>query len=130
MKTLTQDWLLSAKTDIDVIKRILDREDLANVAAFHSQQCVEKVFKAVIEEFEIQTLKTHNLLTLYKNVQRIYPEKLDEDILDLLNKLYTDSRYPSGLGFLPQGKPTLKDAQGFYEFAKDIFNKTKEFLEK
>jgi len=34
-------------------------------------------------------------------VQRFYPVKLDEDILDLLNKVYTDSRYPSGLGFLP-----------------------------
>lgn len=130
MKTLTQDWLLSAKTDIDTIGEILHREDLANIISFHSQQCVEKVFKAIIEEFEIQMLKTHNLLTLYKNVQRIYPEKLDEDILDLLNKVYTDSRYPSGLGFLPQGKPTLKDAKCFYEFAKDILSETKKFLEK
>lgn len=51
-------------------------------------------------------------------------------MLDKLNKLYIDSRYPSDLGLLPYGKPTLADAKMFYQFAKEIFDKVKAFLEK
>ncbi len=42
------------------------------------------------------------------------------DIVDLLDKLYIDARYPGGLGLLPSGKPSLDDAERFYEFAQEI----------
>ena len=43
----------------------------------------------------------------------------------ILDDLYIDSRYPGDLGLLPNGKPTLTDAEEFYEFAKDVYNKVK-----
>ena len=41
---------------------------------------------------------------------------------------YIDSRYPGELGLLPDGKPSLEEAKGFYEFAKNIHEtKTQSF---
>ena len=45
----------------------------------------------------------------------------NEDLLDSLNSLYIDSRYPGDMGLLPHGQPTLEDAREFYEFALDVF---------
>jgi len=35
----------------------------------------------------------------------------DEGMLDEINEIYIDSRYPADLGLLPYGKPTLEDAK-------------------
>ena len=43
-------------------------------------------------------------------------------MLDEINEIYIDSRYPADLGLLPYGKPTLEDAKEFYEFAQSIFD--------
>ena len=75
MKAITQDWINFAETDLRTCKKLIDDVFLTNIVAFHAQQTVEKCFKAIIEEFEIQTLKTHNLLTLYKNVQGMFSVK-------------------------------------------------------
>ena len=39
----------------------------------------------------------------------------------MLDSLYIDARYPGDFGLLPDGKPTLDDAQAFYNFAEKIF---------
>jgi len=44
------------------------------------------------------------------------------------DKLYIDARYPGNLGLLPKGKPTLADAQQFYEFAQKIYQNVKKSL--
>ena len=49
MEKLAGEWLKAAKDDIDVIEKIIDDEHLSHVVAFHSQQCVEKTFKAIFE---------------------------------------------------------------------------------
>ena len=41
-----------------------------------------------------------------------------------------NSRYPLEVGLLPDGKPTIKQAKQFYEFAKNIFEKINSFLQK
>ena len=42
MKKASVQWLESAEMDLGSIEQIIRREDLTPVAAFHSQQCVEK----------------------------------------------------------------------------------------
>ena len=49
-------------------------------------------------------------------------------MLEALNSLYTESRYPGDLGLLPEGKPTIKDAEAFYDFAKNIYTQANELL--
>ena len=45
----------------------------------------------------------------------------NNDLINLLDSLYIESRYPGDMGLLPYGKPTLKDAKEFYDFAENIF---------
>ncbi len=47
MKQATSNWLNFAKADILNCEKIIDEEFLTNIVAFHSQQAVEKSFKAL-----------------------------------------------------------------------------------
>jgi HEPN domain-containing protein len=49
MKKITNDWLISAESDLLLIYEIIDLEALTHLSAFHAQQVVEKSFKAVME---------------------------------------------------------------------------------
>ena len=130
MKLLTGEWLKSADSDIKTINEIIENPELTHIVAFHAHQCVEKCFKAVLEEYRSKVDKIHDLLKLYKEIKKILDIELNEDKLELLNKLYIDARYPSDLGLLPGGKLTLEDAREFYKFAEEVFHKIKEILEK
>ncbi len=129
MRFLAQEWLKAANDDIIVLDEIVDNPVVTNLTAFHCQQCIEKCFKAVLEEHALRVSKIHSLVTLHEEVKKVYDCGFDEDVLDKLDKLYIDTRYPSELGLLPQGKPTIDDAKDFYQFAVDIYVKIKYFLE-
>lgn len=129
MRFMAREWLKAANDDIVVLNEILDNLMVTNLTAFHCQQCIEKCFKAVLEEHELRVSKIHSLITLYEDVKKVYGVSVDEDLLDKLDKLYIDARYPSELGLLPYGKPTIEDAKEFCRFATDIHAKIKGFLE-
>jgi HEPN domain-containing protein len=113
---------------LKIISRIIDLEDLSHMIAFHSQQSIEKSFKALIEYKNLKVPKQHDLLKLKELIIQDININ-DDDLLDTLNELYIDSRYPGDMGLLPYGKPTLEDAKEFYNFAKMIFDKVCEILE-
>jgi HEPN domain-containing protein len=69
MKSITNDWLQSAESDLLLIKSIINQDSLTHLSAFHAQQAIEKAFKAIIEEHELGFLKTHSLETLYNKVK-------------------------------------------------------------
>ena len=120
MKPSTNQWLKAASDDLKTIDALANLHELTNIAAFHAQQAIEKSLKAAIEEFERGFVKTHNLQTLIS----IADVALDynELIIEELDQLYIDARYPGDLGLLPQGKPTIPDAQEYLAQAKTIFN--------
>ena len=92
---------------------------LTNLAAFHCQQCLEKYFKAVIEEFENLTLKSHDLIRL----QIAADIQLTDDelnLMEIINEVYIDARYPGDLGLLPHGKPSVDEIANFIQFCEDI----------
>lgn len=128
MKSVTADWIKSASSDLQTIDAIIDNPDLTAVIAFHSQQCVEKCLKALLEEYGIEAIKTHNLLTLKAAVEQKHPINLDEDLLSLLNQLYIGSRYPGEFGLSPTGLPTVEEAREFAQFAKEAMEKIFEAL--
>jgi len=53
----------------------------------------------------------------------------DDDILDSLNTLYIDSRYPGDLGLLPYGQPTIDDVKEFYALALRVFDDVNSLLD-
>ena len=111
MKQASGQWLESAEMDLGSIGQIIQREDLTPIAAFHAQQCVEKCFKAVLEEHSKKVPKEHSTLKLYG-----------------LDDLYIEARYPGELGLLPNGKPSLVDAQQLYDFARNVYEQVKRTL--
>lgn len=115
------EWLKAAYCDIAVMDSIVDHEFLTHMTAFHAQQCIEKSLKAILEHHGMNVPKKHDILVL-KEITQNYISIDDDEILDDINDLYIESRYPGDLGLLPCGKPTLKDAKEFYEFAQDIFH--------
>ncbi|MBT5934556.1 MAG: HEPN domain-containing protein [Sulfurimonas sp.] len=128
MKVISKEWLKASRDDMLIIEQIINIEHLTHMVAFHAQQAIEKSLKALIEEYEIDIPKIHKLIRLKK----ILSDKLtieNDELLANLDELYIDSRYPGDMGLLPNGKPTLADAQEFYDFAKEIFSKVCNILE-
>jgi HEPN domain-containing protein len=115
-------WLKFATADLLASDRLRDNEQLVNISCFHSQQCVEKCLKAILEFQGIIPPKTHDLIRLYGMCD--IPFDVEEDMLAHLNEIYIDSRYPATIGLLPKGYPSVEEAGTFYYFARDFHRRT------
>jgi len=121
-----REWLKAAYSDLRNIQYILSDPFLTHVVAFHSQQAIEKSFKAIMEDASIAIPKVHKLETL---VNKINVElEFNSEILAILDLLYIESRYPGDMGLLPHGKPALQDAEEFYSIAQSIFDQACQLL--
>lgn len=120
MKRVAEEWLNAAKDDLLVIDRIRSDPLLTNMIAFHAQQCIEKSLKAILEEYEIGAVRVHNLERLIELSRGHLDLDLDIIVIEKLDKLYIDSRYPGDFGLLPDGKPTIKDSEEFNRLAKYV----------
>ena len=121
MKQITKEWLEAAILDIESSRYLLQDERLTGHVAFHSQQAIEKSLKALIEESGDRIPKIHSLTKLFNNSSLYFDFQFDEDLLIALDSLYIESRYPGEFGLLAEGKPTLKQAQMFHDFAHEIY---------
>ena len=129
MKKHVEAWIRFAEKDILTISEIINNPNLTNIVTFHCQQAIEKYFKAFILENERPILKIHNLLTLYGTIKEIKKFDIDEDLLSTINDIYLESRYPGEIGLLDDGSmPTIKQAEQFYTFTKEIEIKIKNEL--
>lgn len=90
MKAVTNEWLDHAWRDLEAATRLVTTEYLTGIAVFHAQQAVEKSLKAIIEEFEIWHIKTHDLQRLHAMTESWLD--LDQTSLDILNTVYIDAR--------------------------------------
>lgn len=129
MKQITKDWLETASLDLESIPFIIQNDRLTGLVAFHAQQAIEKSLKATIEEHGGRVPKIHSLSKLFELCASFVSIPIDDDIIIALDSLYIESRYPGELGLLPEGKPTITQAQLFYDFAKEIYLTIKNQLE-
>lgn len=117
---LAVEWLKASYSDLAVVEEIIDNSFLTHMVAFHCHQSVEKSLKALLEFYNSDVPKKHDLLLLQNLTNKyITPEHIDT--LEDLNELYIDSRYPGDMGLLPYGKPKMEDAKEFYSVAHGIF---------
>ena len=114
-----KEWLKSAYSDLRSIHYIINDAFLTHMVAFHAQQAIEKALKAVLENEENRIPKVHKLQNLINRVS--IDIEFDESIIEILDELYIESRYPGDFGLLPQGKPSLENANSFYSSAQSIF---------
>jgi len=125
VSSIVEGWLESARADLKNIEYIIHDADLAHIVAFHSQQCVEKSFKALLEHKQEEVPKQHSTLKLYGLVSEYIDVFINEELLSAFDDLYIDSRYPGNFGLMPYGKPTIKDAEEFNELALYIYEYVK-----
>jgi HEPN domain-containing protein len=132
MKKQAREWIKFAKADLQSSKVLIEDENLSTTAAFHVQQCVEKSLKALIELYNKKVPRIHDLIKIKKKIDEeingIYIE-VDEEILDQINQVYIDTRYPADFGLLPEGKPSKEKINKFIEEAEKVFNKIEEIIE-
>ncbi len=119
MKEITKDWLTAANDDLVAAKTLVTNDQLTHIAAFHCQQCIEKCFKAHLEELNLQSVKSHDLLRLRK-IANLDVSETEKTLLSIINEVYIDTRYPGDLGLLPHGKPTIKEVESFISLCETI----------
>ena len=128
MKDSVSAWLRAAEEDLSVIGSLLHSKLATVAASFHAQQCVEKSLKAVLEEYSKRVPKIHDLDILFSEVKKYFDIEFDKFIINKLNMLYIESRYPGAFGFLPNGKPSSEDVEEFYAFATSIYDTVRDHL--
>lgn len=128
MKLTTKEWLISAEDDLISAKKLVDETRLTNIVAFHCQQCIEKGFKALIEETQGLSVKSHDLVRLKDRADMFLAD--DEMImLATINEVYIDARYPGDMGLMPQGKPTIAEANKFIIFSQAILERIQNLIQ-
>ena len=84
---------------------------------------------AIIEDNNSRAPRTHDLRRLLGIIETYGIEiEIEEDILDEINAVYTEARYPSDLGLIPDGIPGMKTVTQFYALAKSIYHQTCQLL--
>ena len=75
MKRLTREWVEKAEGDFNTAQREVRARKSPNhdSACFHAQQCVEKYFKARLQEAGIAFPYPHDLVELLKLAVKIEP---------------------------------------------------------
>ncbi len=116
MKPLTQEWVDKAEGDFATAGRELRARKDPNYdsVCFHAQQCVEKYFKAYLQDSGIAFAKTHDLVAL---LDLLLPIESSWDVFRLrlrgLTTAAVEIRYP--------GKSANKlDAKEMYKLCREI----------
>lgn len=120
MKKQVDQWLSLAEKDLKSAILLSEDETLTSIAAFHCQQAVEKGFKAILENNNERIPKIHNLEILYERSKPIISIALDLEMLQKINEVYIDSRYPGDIGLTPIGIPSLETISSFIRFTEKL----------
>ncbi len=97
MKPLAREWVEKAEGDFATASREMRARLSPNydAACFHAQQCVEKYFKALLQEAAIPFGKTHHLVSLLELLVRNEPSlEMHRPQLQSLNAYSVSVRYP------------------------------------
>jgi HEPN domain-containing protein len=121
---MAKEWIRASVIDLNLIKEIINNKNLTCMTAFHSQQSIEKNLKAILEYHNEDVPKIHQIKKLFNLTKKYMSIDIDIVIIAKIDTLYIESRYPSDMGLLPYGQPTLNDAKEFYDFALEIFEET------
>lgn len=96
MKKITEEWITKAEKDYLVAKREFEADPpVLEAVCFHSQQCIEKYMKAILQENDVEFEKVHDLDVLLEQCKCFIPELEDfKKRLTDLSIYAVDIRYP------------------------------------
>jgi len=104
------EWLSYAERDLKVARIGVDATDLADLAAFHAQQAIEKCLKAMCVFKRVPFEKTHDLgylLRLVRSFDPAFAERWSE--AKLVTEYAIAGRYPLDVG--PYAVPPARAVQ-------------------
>jgi HEPN domain-containing protein len=115
------DWIDKADHDLGSAKLIyLHIPDYFDTIAFHCQQATEKYLKGLLEYYEIEFPRTHNLVYLLELLSRkIEISEVVYDKAILLNGFSVQIRYPDNTIHLTKEEleTSINISQYFRDFA-------------
>ena len=114
---LVSGFLKASERDIAGIERLLP--DLPDLAAFHAQQAVEKLARAVCLHEGIPDLRTHDITRITEQLAQDHPLRKSFTKLGSLTGAATAWRYPDAAGKYPR-TPELSEIQAALEQIKSI----------
>lgn len=97
MKPLTSEWIEKAEGDFATAGREILVRNTPNFDAvcFHAQQCAEKYLKALLQEANLPSGKTHHLTALLDILVSVIPSwEVLRPQLQSLNAYSVSIRYP------------------------------------
>lgn len=120
-----RDWLRFAAEDLRSAEVLL-QEGIYNQACFHSQQCIEKMLKALLISRGRHLPKIHDLNELFEKC--IQSESLSllafREKVSILSLYYVPTRYPdAAVGSLPDRLPHKEDAKEALSIARVLYEK-------
>ncbi|MCS4122756.1 HEPN domain-containing protein [Salinibacter ruber] len=85
----------------------------------------------MLEKHEQEVPNIHNLITLYGRAEECLPdeETIDVDLLERLNQLCIDARYPGERGLMPEVRPSQEEGRGFRAFAENGLDTIRQHLQ-
>ena len=69
-------------------------------------------------------------MKLYARISPFLKDHFDEEMLLQVDSVYIESRYPGDFGLLPDGKPSISQAEEFLAFARMVHESIKKLLKK
>jgi HEPN domain-containing protein len=87
-------WLARAKSSLAISKNKVDETVFYEDLCFQAQQSVEKALKGLLIFYHVDPEKTHNLISLIKELSKHtdLPEEVNEAVI--LNDYAVQTRYP------------------------------------
>ena len=110
MLALTREWVEKAEGDFLTAQREYRARNAPNYDAvsFHSQQCVEKYLKALLQESNLVFGKTHDLAILLNHLLISRPAwSLDLPAMRTLSAYAVELRYPGNAADKAMAKSAL-----------------------
>lgn len=117
-------WIWFADQDLKAARKLIKDNDVILVpAAYHCQQCLEKILKAYLAFRKQPVIKTHDLIRLVNLCTKFDSDftKLLELAVDL-NPFVTQARYPDAISFMPDLttiKIIVNQTEEAFNFTKD-----------
>lgn len=111
MNELVKEWLAKSDADFRTAIREVDVTEGPNYDAvcFHAQQCIEKLFKAMLLSFETSPARVHDLNVLFNELQSHIPLlSWPEDELRFLTQAAVVFRYPGESSDKPDAEEAVR----------------------
>jgi HEPN domain-containing protein len=128
-ETAMTEWLTKAYHDITSAKILYEANHYTDSIAVDLHYAVEKILKSFLAYENKKIPKTHDLVEVYKRIDKKYKEKLefydeDLDMLENISEYHIEESYPP----FENSLPPREEMREVLEFSQCLLDKTCKIL--